>query len=85
MIIKYYSVEKNIVERDLSREKILVWEIYPESRLGYKGGNLSISFDTSHLIKVTNEGGIYPPISEILNYTEVLSYLRSNFQHLEKK
>ena len=87
MIIRYYSAHtlqpKYIVERDLSREKIVRWEIYPESRLGYKGGNLSIGFDVSHLEKVINEGGIYPPIPEIINFEEVLAYLKRNFAHLQ--
>lgn len=89
MIIKYYAYpisKQRIVERNLSHEKIVGWEIYPESRLGYKGGNLSIKFDTSHLPKVLgidNRGGISPPIPHILNYEEVLSYLKNNFSHLQ--
>lgn len=88
MIIEYYAhpaSEKRIVRRDLSAEKILYWEIEPASRLGYEGGNLSISFDTSHLARVVNEGDIYPPISDILNYDDVMRYLRKNFSHLEIK
>lgn len=87
MTIRYYSAHtlqpKYIVERNLSREKIVRWQIWPESYLGYKGGNLSIGFDVSHLPKVINEGGIYPPIPEIINFPEVLEYLKKNFSHLQ--
>lgn len=89
MTIQYYDAnypqKKQIVYENLASKKIVSWEIYPESRLGYKGGNLAISFDTSHLQKVTNEGGIYPPIPQILNYEEVLEYLERNFKHLQTK
>lgn len=87
MTIRYYSAHiyqpKYIVERDLSREKIVRWQILPESYLGYKGGNLSIGFDVSHLTKVINEGGIYPPIPEIINFADVMEYLKKNFSHLQ--
>jgi len=93
MVLKYYAHptrEKKEVLRDLSKERILSWEIYPESRLGYKGGNLSISFDIKCSPEpkqpsgVENRGGVYPPIPDILNYNEVMDYLRKNFSHLER-
>lgn len=84
MIIKYYSAgsDKYIIERDLSKEKIIGWEVV--NNLGYKCGNLMINFDTSQIRNVTNQGGIYPPISEIINYTEVVKYLNDNFLHFKK-
>jgi hypothetical protein len=90
MVLKYYAHperEKREVWRDLSAEIIECWEIYPESRLGYKGGNLYIHFQTWHLPKISGidtRGGVHPPIPQILNYEEVLSYLRKNFGHLEQ-
>ncbi len=88
MIIKYYSASapKYIVERDLSKEKITDWEI--TTRLGYKPkGSLIIEFDTSHIHieHLTNQGGIYPPVSKIINYKEILEYLQENFSNLQKK
>lgn len=90
MVLKYYAhpvTKKEEVWRDLSAEKITGWEIYPESRLGYKGGNLVVNFDINYSPlkkeQVENRGGVYPPISDILNYNEVLEYLKKNFSHLE--
>jgi hypothetical protein len=48
MIIKYYSADRRVIERDLSKEKITGWEV--TTRLGYKPkGSLIIDFDTSHI------------------------------------
>jgi hypothetical protein len=83
MIIKY-SADERIIERDLSKEKITGWEV--TTQLGYKPkGSLVIDFDTSHIKNPTNQGGIYPPVKDILNYDEVLNYLKSNFGHLQDK
>lgn len=88
MVLRYYAhpaSEKREVWRDLSAEIITGWEIYPESILGYKGGNLGIHFQTRHLPKMSgidNRCGVHPPISSILNYNEVMDYLKKNFSHL---
>lgn len=84
MIIKYYSADRRVIERDLSKEKVTGWEV--TDRLGYKPkGSLIIDFDTSHIKRPTNEGGIYPPVKDILNYNEVLNYLKNNYGHLYDK
>lgn len=84
MIIKYYSAENKIIQRDLSDEIIIDWEIVDSSVLGYKSGNLIVNFCTEYLKKSTNEGGIYPPIKDIINYKESVDYLRNNFPLRQK-
>lgn len=84
MVIQYYSADRKVINRDLSKEKITGWEI--TDRLGYKPkGSLIIDFDTSHIPNPTKEGGIYPPVTSIINFKEVLNYLKQNFGHLEDK
>lgn len=75
MTIRFWcSNREYIIERNLSKESIISWRI--DNELGYAGGNLTICFKR----KDGHEGvdGIYPPIFQIINYEEVIEYLKMN-------
>lgn len=84
MTIRYWDCPyEKTVEIDLSQKEIIEWRISDE--LGYRetGGSLLINWKgfvnprTLVMIGFEFAYGIYPPVKNILNFDEVIEYLKT--------
>lgn len=85
MIIKYLDCRKQYeCQEDLSKEDITYWAIKEDDSTGVSSPYLSILWNTQRLTKFGLPSvGICPPVDQILNYKEVLNYLKSNHKNKE--